>query len=113
MMSMCIISRGSGQKSDRGSGQKSDFCKIWSRTMHSINTSNGIARSKCDLALRSRYNRPTASARSVTNGPPTGAENGRETVDPGFSTRTNLVHIRSFRRERLPSVAAKDPSCEY
>ena len=49
MTSKWMISRGSGQKSDRP-----HFCKICSRTRQSINTSNGIARSKCDLALRSR-----------------------------------------------------------
>ena len=61
----------------------------------------------------SRYNNPSASARNVANGPPAGAENRSETADPGFSTATKLEPIRSFRRERLPSVAAKGPSCEY
>lgn len=47
---------------------------------------------------------PKASARSVANGPPTGAVSSRIISDPRFSTKTKLVPIRSPLRSTLPLV---------
>ena len=94
----------------RGSGQKSDWphlCKIGSRTRQPINTSNGIAHSKCDLTLR-RMGLGEGSYSFCTSTASIGPTPGRSWLEGAVKHELNLdvVHpiriIGSFRRPSAP-----------
>ena len=62
------------------------------------------------MTFRIRYSSPTASARIVANGPPTGAENRCRTADPGFSTTMFMSTTMFISEVEIPFVQQRASS---